>query len=215
MNLNELWLGTDYAYYPGRRNQEVYRRFDPDVNERKTWDEWYNDWSYSAYRQVFRVKILQKIQKEEEGKSRRVGYAQILYCDPETGEPLENEDESHKVAEIRARDIALRWEEYWDEHEHKEAEREAAEERRRKEDEERRKRYEEEQEHRRLERIEAERERERLRLERERIENIKREAIKALLQRIGIRDDMLTIGYDNISINRRMFEEEVLCLIES
>lgn len=96
MNLNELWSGTDYAYYPTKGRGELYRST------------------------AQRVKIIRVFKEKLPENQRLSGFAEILYCDRESGEPLTYSDThydpslrgKHQTGKIRARDIAMRWEEY-------------------------------------------------------------------------------------------------------
>jgi len=168
------------------------------------------EFSYAAMYQVFRVKIVSKTQRLEPGNKRMTGYAQVVYCDPETGDLLENDDGSHKLGEVRARDIATRWDEYWDDHEHREVEREREQAERERIQRERRAKYEEEERIRREERIKAEEERLRILEEKRQKEAAKQEAIKKFLSMIGVPEDGYSITADYVYINRGKLEE-VIC----
>lgn len=99
MNLNQLWSGNDYAYYEMRGRGEVYRS------------------------NAQRVRIIRVYQERRWGNERLSGYAEVYYL-TDDGEQQLNYKQEPKRGEIRARDIAMRWEEYEDEREHREAERE-------------------------------------------------------------------------------------------
>lgn len=100
MNLNELWAGMDYAYYEYKGRNEPYRPGVP------------------------RVKLIRGYKRREYGNKRESGYAEVMFLDNETGEPKTRTDGSHVVREVRARDIAMRWNEYEEERDHREAQRE-------------------------------------------------------------------------------------------
>lgn len=88
MNLNQLWSGTDYAYYDYKGRNEIYRRNAP------------------------RLKVIRTFGKRLPGNTRETGYAEVLVCDRETGEPKLNSYGEHITKKVRARDIAMMWEEY-------------------------------------------------------------------------------------------------------
>lgn len=99
MNLNQLWAGQDYAWYEWRSRGETYRS------------------------NGVRVRIIRAFQERQYGNERMSGFAEVNLVDDEgnirtyaNGEPL--------IKKIRARDIAMRWDEYADEKNHREAERE-------------------------------------------------------------------------------------------
>lgn len=99
MNLNQLWSGNDYAYYDMRGRGEVYRS------------------------NAQRVRIIKVYQEKRWGNERLSGYAQVSFLNPDGSPQIDHKDEPRK-GEVRARDIAMRWDEYEDERDHREAERE-------------------------------------------------------------------------------------------
>ena len=165
MNLNELWSGTDYAYYEYKRRGELYR-----ANAK-------------------RVKIIRAFKEKQYGNERLSGFAEVLFCDAETGEPQVKYGDNHHIGTVRARDIAMRWEEYAELDAHRKAERERAEAERRER------------------REAAERERKRI----EELENLQRERVKAVLtNKYGMPERFIT-SIDNymIHISRAEVEKEV------
>lgn len=99
MNLNQLWSGNDYAYYSMRGRGEVYRA------------------------NAVRVRVVRAYQRRNWGNERLSGFAEVQFLNND-GTPRLNHKNEPKVEEVRARDIAMRWEEYEDERAHREAERE-------------------------------------------------------------------------------------------
>jgi hypothetical protein len=99
MNLNQLWSGNDYAYYDMRGRGEVYRT------------------------NAQRVRIVRVYRERRWGNERLSGYAEVLYLNDDGTQMLTHKGEPRRQ-EVRARDIAMRWEEYEDERDHREAERE-------------------------------------------------------------------------------------------
>lgn len=99
MNLNQLWAGNDYAYYEMKGRGEYYR---PNAS---------------------RVRIIRAFQKKEWGNQRLSGYAEVRFLTDE-GEPQLDYKNEPKIATVRARDIAMHWDEYSDERAHREEERE-------------------------------------------------------------------------------------------
>lgn len=94
MNLTALWSGNDYAYYNMRGKGE--------------------QWRPAAKR----VRVLKAFKRREPGNDRDSGFALVLFVS-EDG----TLDPNAQEREIRARDIAMRWEEYEDERDHREANR--------------------------------------------------------------------------------------------
>jgi hypothetical protein len=102
MNLNELWSGNDYAYYRNKGRGETFRLGAP------------------------RVKIIRTFKEQLLGNDRMSGFAEVLWCDddgtPRTEEAWDDATSSYNdvdlVRKVRARDIAMRWEEYEDERDH-------------------------------------------------------------------------------------------------
>lgn len=94
MNLTALWSGNDYAYYSMRGRGETWR---PGAT---------------------RVRVLRAYKKREIGNERDSGYALVLRVEPDG-----SVNPDAKEYEVRARDIAMRWEEYEDERDHREANR--------------------------------------------------------------------------------------------
>lgn len=99
MNLQDLWSGNDYAWYEDKGRGEVYR-------------------SYAK-----RVKIIRTYKERIVGNTRETGYAEVMMLDDE-GSPKEDSQGNHIVRSIRARDVAMRWDEYADLKAHREAQRE-------------------------------------------------------------------------------------------
>lgn len=99
MNLNQLWSGNDYAYYDMRGRGEVYR-----ANAR-------------------RVRVKRAYQKKQWGNERYSGFAEVAFL-KDDGTPMLNHKDEPRVEEVRARDIAMLWEDYEDERAHRNAERE-------------------------------------------------------------------------------------------
>lgn len=94
MNLNALWSGNDYAYFSMKGRGESYRS------------------------NAQRVRLIRCFKKKHYGNERESGYALVFYCDDE-GNIIRDQQEF----EVRARDIAMRWEEYADERDHRAANR--------------------------------------------------------------------------------------------
>lgn len=99
MNLNQLWSGNDYAYYDMRGRGEQYR---PGAQ---------------------RVRVIRAYQKRVYMNERMSGFAEVQFL-TDDGEPILNYKSEPRIVEVRARDIAMRWEAYIDERDHREAERE-------------------------------------------------------------------------------------------
>lgn len=98
MNLQELWSGNDYAWYQSRGKGETYRA------------------------NAVRVKIVRAFKRQASLENERMsGYADVLLVDEETGEPRTNTFGEHLTTEVRARDIAMRWDEYESERDHRKA----------------------------------------------------------------------------------------------
>lgn len=100
MNLNELWAGQDYAYYEYKGRNEPLRRNAP------------------------RVKVIRAFKQQRAGNERASGYAEVMYVNKETGEPIMDYEGKQKIRTVRARDIAMVWEQYVDEMDHQNAVRE-------------------------------------------------------------------------------------------
>lgn len=160
MNLNELWSGNDYAWYPGRGKGETYRQ------------------------SCYRVKIIRTYKKRLPDNERESGFAEVLYVDQDSGEV-----EDHTTHDVRARDIAMRWEAYEELRAHRRAQQARMEQERREE----------------RERREA------IRREKEAAENARREQIISRLQiRKGIpRDAINGITSDTIYLSRVRMEKEL------
>lgn len=99
MNLQELWAGTDYAWYEDKGRGEKYRPY------------------------AKRVKVIRAFKQRIYGNQRESGFAEVMLLDDD-GEPQLKQDGSHRTKEIRARDIAMRWEPYAEERAYREAQRE-------------------------------------------------------------------------------------------
>ena len=99
MNLNQLWAGNDYAWYEWRSRGETYRS-----NGK-------------------RVRIIRAFQERIPGNDRLSGFAEVQMLDDEGNIRLDWES-NPIVKKVRARDIAMRWDEYEDERNHREAEKE-------------------------------------------------------------------------------------------
>lgn len=100
MNLNELWSGNDYAWYEWRGRGEIFR--------------------YGAVR----VQIIRTFKKRADYTNERLsGFAEVIILD-EDGTPRTRSDGSNITREVRARDIAMRWDEYAHMKARREAERE-------------------------------------------------------------------------------------------
>lgn len=183
MNLNQLWSGNDYAYFPNKGRGEVYRS------------------------NGVRVRIMRVYKRQLDGNTRESGFAEVLVLEDD-GTPKQRRQwdsalsqyvEGDYIMEVRARDIALRWDEYVDEREHREAERH-------KQEEERRERY-AQMERERLARLEEER---RLAEERAKKEEAQKEAIKTYLGTVGIPGTCVeAITPYEIRLNRTMIEAEM------
>lgn len=96
MNLNEIWSGNDYAYYEWKGRNENFRHGAP------------------------RVKAIRVYKRREYGKERESGYVEVMRLEPD-GTPRLDRNGNHITMEVRARDIAMRWEEYEEERDHREA----------------------------------------------------------------------------------------------
>lgn len=99
MNLNELWAGYDYAYYEWKRKNEPYRRNAP------------------------RVKVIRAFKRRQYGNERASGMVEVMLLEDD-GTPKLDVEGNQRIRTVRARDIAMLWEQYEDEREHREAERE-------------------------------------------------------------------------------------------
>jgi len=97
MNLGQLWAGSDYAYYDTRGRGEHYRS-----NAR-------------------RVRIVRAYQKRAYGNERMSGFAKVYFLNDD-GTNMKNWNGEDRIEEIRARDIAMHWDDYVDEREHRVAE---------------------------------------------------------------------------------------------
>lgn len=164
MNLNELWSGTDYAYYSYKGRGELYRST------------------------ALRVKVIRAYKDRVGGNERLSGFAEVLLIDRETGEPELRPNGEHRRMQVRARDIAMRWEEYAELHAQRVEQQKKAEEERRQ----------------RREAAEAERRRI------EALENEKKDRVKRLLtERYNIPEhyiDVITAYY--VTISRAELERE-------
>jgi hypothetical protein len=102
MNLNQLWAGEDYAYFSNRGRGENYRPG------------------------AVRVRVRRAYQQQLPGNERMSGFARVDMFQDDGVTPKLNyfTDEPLVNQEVRARDIAMRWDEYVDERDHREAERE-------------------------------------------------------------------------------------------
>jgi hypothetical protein len=98
MNLNQLWAGSDYAYYSMRGRGEAYREG------------------------AVRVRVVRAYQRRAFTNERMSGFAEVFLLHDD-GSSRVNGDGEPRKAEVRARDIAMRWDEYADEREHRHAER--------------------------------------------------------------------------------------------
>lgn len=165
MNLQDLWPGNDYAYYHEKGRGEVFR------------------WN------ARRVKIIQCYKRRLSGNQRETGFAKVMMLDDE-GEPKLAHDGTHITREVRARDIAMRWDSYAEEKAHREVIRE----REQREHEER------------MRRIQEERE------EQERLENERKEQIKQLLlKRYGLPEDAIgVVSSTSIYLHRSVLERELV-----
>lgn len=165
MNLNELWVGQDYAYFHEKGRGERYRPT------------------------ALRVKIIRPYKEPIIGGERFRGMAEVLVIDKETGEPQTDHIGNHVTKKVRARDIAMRWEEY--EHEH--AYRIAAQERRERE------------------RMELREREERERKEKEEIEKRKNERIRQLLvEKHGLPPEAISyITTTGVHLSRVALEKEL------
>lgn len=94
MNLTSLWSGNDYAYYNMRGRGETWR---PGAS---------------------RVRVIRVFKRKEYGNERDSGFAVVFFVSKDG-----TLDSNAKEQEVRARDIAMRWEEYEDERDHREANR--------------------------------------------------------------------------------------------
>jgi hypothetical protein len=98
MNLNSLWQGSDYAYYQSKGRGETYRRG------------------------ALRVRVIRTFGEVLYGNTRETGFADVLLIDEE-GEPKEDDYGRHITRKVKARDIAMLWEQYEEEHADREVER--------------------------------------------------------------------------------------------
>lgn len=164
MNLGDLWAGQDYAWYHQKGRGEVFR------------------WN------ARRVKIIRVYKKRLSGNYRETGFAEVMMLE-EDGTPKEAHDGTHITREVRARDIAMRWEQYADEKEHRQVIREKEE-----------REYQE-----RMARIEAER------LEKERLENESKDRLRELLiDKYGLPEEVIgTISSTHIYLHRSLLEKEL------
>src|SRR6266536_5453062 len=99
MNLNQLWSGNDYVWYEWKGRGETYRRNAP------------------------RVKIVKVYKRQLSHNERESGFAEVMLLEQD-GTPRTYTDGKHITKEVRARDIAMRWDAYEEERDHREAERE-------------------------------------------------------------------------------------------
>lgn len=100
MNLNELWSGSDYAWFEWRGRGEVYRS------------------------NGVRVKVIRAFKRKASYENERLsGFAEVMLLDAE-GNPKTNSAGEHITREVRARDLAMRWDAYEQEKQHRESQRE-------------------------------------------------------------------------------------------
>lgn len=94
MNLQEIWSGTDYAWFEWKGRNEPFREKAP------------------------RVKAIRVYKKQEFGKDRASGFVEVMMCDDD-GTPKTYSNGEQIIKEVRARDIAMRWDEYADERDYR------------------------------------------------------------------------------------------------
>lgn len=94
MNLNALWAGNDYALFESKGRNEHYRE-----NAR-------------------RVRIIRTFQVRDYDSERGRGMAEVTFLH-DNGDPVMMYSGDERRGNVRARDIAMRWEEYEDERIHR------------------------------------------------------------------------------------------------
>lgn len=94
MNLGSLWSGNDYALFESKGRNEHYRD------------------------RAQRVRIIRTLQESDYGSKRARGMAEVTFLH-DNGDPVKMYDGKDRVVKVRARDIAMRWEEYDDERIHR------------------------------------------------------------------------------------------------
>src|SRR4051794_34926654 len=100
MNLNELWSGNDYAWYEWKGRNEPFRMGAP------------------------RVKVIRTYKRQASYENERLsGYAEVMLLH-EDGTPKTRSDGTEITREVRARDLAMRWDEYAAEKAYRESQRE-------------------------------------------------------------------------------------------
>lgn len=99
MNAQDLWSGYDYAHAKFGATKGV---------------------RYHPPREVERVRIVRVYKKRLYGNERMSSFAEVVRCDPESGDYLNGA----VPIEISARNIFMRWDDYWDETERRRLEQE-------------------------------------------------------------------------------------------
>lgn len=183
MNLQSLWQGSDYSWWIHKGRGETIR-----MNGK-------------------RVKVVRTFSQRLPGNKKDTGYAVVILCEDD-GEMKRNEDGTMKERNVKARDIAMRWEEYEDERDRHKAEQDERERERKeryaRQEEEWRKRDEE----RRLRREEEERRLETERVERERLERESRERITNYLSKLGLTNGTIErVDNQFVILNRTALEQ--------
>lgn len=171
MNLVQIHLGEDYAWFEWKGRGETFR--------------------FGAKR----VKIIRKFKQQHTGNTKESGYCEVFLLDDE-GEFILDSNQEPRTREVRSRDIAMIWDEYEDERDRQQVIRDKQEAERKARWEEEERRYQERIAQQRKEREERE---ERETLEREERERIKREAEQPIydwLAARGIREN----GTDKVRI---------------
>lgn len=90
MNLNQLWAGSDYVLYESRGRGETFRS------------------------NGVRIRIIRAYQENRYGGERATGMAEVWVLDREGNAKKSNLYPDGIKRNVRARDIAMRWEEYED-----------------------------------------------------------------------------------------------------
>lgn len=181
MNLTELWSGSDFAWYQNKGRNDHYR---------------------SNASRVRIVRVFKEFASSENKKM--TGYAEVLMVDDETGEPKVHSNGNHITRQIRARDIAMRWDEYAELRAHREADAK----KQRREYEERQRQWEEA---RKLEREKRENE---IRIQREKEQAKKNKLTELLRLRCGITDGQISSIDGTYVILRRQALEEAFGIAE-
>lgn len=95
MNANDIWAGGEYAYFPGKGRGEHHRS--------------------SEHNSVRRVRAIRVIKRKADIYNERLtAYVEVQFLNYE-GEPATNKAGEEIIREVKARDIASDWDEYWNE----------------------------------------------------------------------------------------------------